>query len=107
MGILVCLEDKDEDELLESKEAAAQSDKEEIDLTLTMGKLISLISVSFGALFCPQSLLPFSAAVMISSKLCSSIYLFFDFIDISCLKTFPSKYIDLLILMIYLAQKPF
>ena len=49
-------EDKDEDEQLESKEASAQSDEEEIDLTLTMGKLISLISVPFCALFCPQCL---------------------------------------------------
>ena len=32
---------------------------------------------------------------------------FFDFIDISRSKTFPSKYIDFLILSIYLAQKPF
>ena len=49
-------EDKDEDELLESKEASAQSDEEEIDLTLTMGKLISLISVPFCALFSLQCL---------------------------------------------------
>ena len=35
------------------------------------------------------------------------IYQFFDFNDISCSKTFPSEYIDFLILSIYLARKPF
>ena len=35
------------------------------------------------------------------------IYQFSDFYDISRLKTFPSKYIDFWILMIYLAWKPF
>ena len=34
-------------------------------------------------------------------------YLYFDFIDISRLKTFPSEYIDFSILSIYLARKPF
>ena len=100
-------EDEDEDELLESKEASAQSDEEEIDLTLTMGKLISLISVTFCALISPQYLQQFFAAAMISSKVCSSIYQSFNFNDISCSKTFPSKYIDFWILSIYLAQKPF
>ena len=44
---------------------------------------------------------------MISSQLCSSIYRSFDFNNISCSKTFLSKYIDFLILTIYLTQKPF
>ena len=40
-------------------------------------------------------------------NLFNRIYQFFDFIDISRSETFPSKYIDFLILLIYLARKPF
>ena len=40
-------------------------------------------------------------------NLFEQIYQFFDFTDISCSETFLSKYIDFLILSIYLTRKPF
>ena len=40
-------------------------------------------------------------------NLSERIYRYFDFIDVSCLETFSSDYIDFLILLIYLAWKPF
>ena len=58
---------------------------------------------------------PFQANILIFwfywyillKNLSERIYWFFDFTDISCLITFPSEYINLLILITYLIQKPF